>query len=69
MPLHFETGVIDITKWIMKFWVGTFIRSYPDDATYYGEAIGAELIYDEVLADELLLLLAKSPEFEYYFKL
>jgi hypothetical protein len=59
-----ETGVIDATKWIMKFWVGTYKGAYPDDATYYGEAIGAELIYDEVLADDAPpLLLAKSPEF------
>jgi hypothetical protein len=59
-----ETGVIDPTKWIMKFWVGSYKGAYPTDATYYGEAIGANLIYDEVLpADAPPVLLAKSPEF------
>jgi len=60
-----ETGVIDIAKWIMKFWVGSYKGAYPDDATYYGEAIGAELIYDEVLAEDAqATLLVKSPEFD-----
>ena len=60
-----ETGVVDAAKWIMKFWLGTYRGAYPTDATYYGEAIGAELIYDEVLADDAApLLLAKSPEFD-----
>jgi hypothetical protein len=59
-----ETGVIDVAKWIMKFWVGTYKGAYPTDATYYGEAIGSELIYDEVLAEDATpQLLAKSPEF------
>jgi len=59
-----ETGVVDVAKWIMKFWVGSYKGAYPTDATYYGEAIGAELIYDEVLAvDAAPQLLAKSPEF------
>jgi hypothetical protein len=59
-----ETGVIDVAKWIMKFWVGSYKGAYPTDATYYGEAIGAELIYDEVLADAAApQLLVKSPEF------
>ena len=60
-----ETGVIDAAKWIMKFWLGTYKGAYPTDATYYGEAIGAELIYDEVLPEDAApLLLAKSPEFD-----
>ena len=59
-----ETGVIDAAKWIMKFWLGTYKGAYPTDATYYGEAIGVELIYDEILAaDDAPQLLAKSPEF------
>lgn len=60
-----ETGVIDAAKWIMKFWLGTYKGAYPTDATYYGEAIGAEVIYDEVLAEDAdAMLLAKSPEFD-----
>jgi hypothetical protein len=59
-----ETGVLNITKWIMKLWVGTYKGAYPTDGTYYGEAIGAELIYDEVLPEDAPpILLAKSPEF------
>jgi hypothetical protein len=60
-----ETGVVSTAKWLMKFWVGTYKGAYPDDATYYGEAIGAELIYDEVLAEDApATLLCKSPEFD-----
>lgn len=60
-----ETGEEDTNKWLMKFWVGSYKGAYPTDATYYGEAIGAELIYDEVLAEDAApLLLVKSTEFD-----
>jgi hypothetical protein len=60
-----ETGEEDVAKWIMKFWVGQYKGAYPTDATYYGEAIGAELLYDEILPENAApLLLAKSPEFD-----
>jgi hypothetical protein len=59
-----ETAPIDNTKWVMKFWVGTYKGAYPTDATYYGQSIGAELIYDEVLkANTEPILLVTSPEF------
>ena len=59
-----ETGIVDPAKWIMKFWVGTYKGAYPDDGTFYGQAIGADLIYDEIIAEDTkAVLVAKSVEF------
>ena len=60
----FEPGIEDSSKWVMKFWVGTYKGAYPSDGTFYGEAIGADVIYDEVPpTDTQPLLLVTSVEF------
>jgi hypothetical protein len=59
-----EVGEVDPTLWLLKFWVGSYKGAYPTDATYYGEAIGAELVYDEIIAANAApILLCKSIEF------
>ncbi len=62
-----EPGIEDSSKWIMKFWVGAYRGAYPNDSQYYyyGQPIGAELIYDEIPGDNTVpVMLCKTVEFD-----
>ncbi len=50
----FDTGIVDTSKWIMKFWVGTYRGEYTDD-----------IPYDEIFKSQTQpRLLVASPEFD-----
>jgi len=48
-----ETGIIDVSKWIMKIWRGSYTGEYIDGIPYNEIAVG----------DSVPVLLAQSPEF------